>query len=929
LSRDLRAQALPTQPTMINKTIAHYEILERLGEGGMGTVYRAVDMRLGRPVAVKLLRGEAAVNAESKKRFIQEAKAASALNHPHIITIYDIGQDGGVDFIAMEYVSGPSLARLIGRTGLKIGEALKYAVQIADALATAHAAGIVHRDLKPANMMISDKGSIKLLDFGLAKLTDAGSFDPVTDHVTTETAAAGGRLQTEAGTILGTTAYMSPEQAEGQTADARSDVFSFGAVLYEMVTGRRAFQGETKMSTLAAILAREPEPPSRLIPELPRDLDKVIARCLRKSPDRRWQSMADLKIALEDLREESESGSLAVPKVSAPARWRMQPALVAATIAAVAASALAFSAWRWISRIPLNSSPRPSLTRLTSDVSWTDYPAISSDGKILAYASDRSGESNLDIWIQQVPDGSPVRLTHHSADDIEPTFSADGSKIAFQSSRDGGGIYVIPTLGGEERLLAERGFSPRFSPDGTWIAYGMAEPTRGQIYVAPAGGGPATPIAPEFYQTQAPVWSPDGRYLLFWGQRERDAPPENNVDWYLAPVTGGAPIRTDARRVLMREGFEAFRGLPLPDAWVRSGSRLVFHGHVGDSWNMWQVTISPETWQVTGAPQRVTFGTTDEAAASVTLDGRMVFISRTTAADVWSLPIDADRGKVMGPLKRITQDTADDYDPTLSESGETLAFRSRRAGRFDVLLKDLRSGEETVLVQSAGDDYPAISRDGKNVAYSLRQDGKMPIFVVPARGGPPKPVCGDCGEVEQWSPDGSGILYVTGDDPSGVGFLSIASSQHREWLRHPGYGIFYPRFSPSGDWLSFNARLNNRAPARAFVASVQSSSVAAEKEWVLVSEDGDAPSWSPDGNLLYFWSNRDGSPCLWAQRLDPVTKRTTGSPLSIQHFHSRGLSWRNLYLGAPDIAVARDKVVFTLGEHTGNIWMTDLPPMRD
>jgi eukaryotic-like serine/threonine-protein kinase len=912
---------------MTTKTISHYEILAPIGEGGMGVVYRALDTRLGRPVAVKLLRHDGVITSESRKRFVQEARAASALNHPHIITIYEIGQDQDVDFIAMEYLAGQSLAHLIGHSGLRLREGLKYAVQIADALAAAHAAGILHRDLKPANIMVSDKGLVKVLDFGLAKLTEPVDFQRADERVTTGTAPAEGQLQTEEGRILGTAPYMSPEQAEGKPTDARSDVFSFGAVLYEMITGRRAFSGTTKMSALAAILTTEPEPPSRVVPGLSRDLEKMIVRCLRKSPERRWQSMADLKVALEDLLEESDSRSLAEAAVSKPAHRRTR-ALVTG-LATIAIGALMFGAWWRASRPQPVVGPKPFLTRLTSDVGWTDYPAISLDGKILAYASDRSGEGNLDIWVQQIPDGSPVRLTRHAADDVEPSLSADGSKVAFQSSRLGGGIYLIPTLGGEERLLAARGFSPRFSPDGNWIAYGLAEQAGGRLYVAPAAGGPATLVAAGFYRARAPVWSPDGRYLLFWAQRERDAPPENNIDWYVAAIPGGSPVATEARGVLLREGFQAFQGLPFPEAWVRAGNRILFHGIVGDSSNLWQVALSLEKRRVSGTPQRATFGTTDEAAASVSSDGRMVFISLTMGADIWSLPIDANRARLQGPLKRVTQDAADDYDPTLSEDGATLVFRSRRAGRFGVVLRRLGTSAETVLTRMPEDHYPAVSRDGTKVAYSLRQDGKMPIFVVAANGGTPEQVCDDCGEVEAWSGDGDQILYVAAGDPSGVGLLKLGSSHNDVWLRHSGYGIYNPRLSSDGGWIAFNGRTDRLAPAQILVAKVQASVVALEKDWIVVIKDGDAPSWSPDANLLYFWSDRDGSPCLWAQRLDSATKRPTGLPLSIQHFHSKGLSWKNLYLGAPRTAVARDKIVFNLGEHTGNVWMTQLPRTPD
>ncbi len=575
---------------MITKAISHYEILEPIGQGGMGLVYRAVDTRLNRPVAVKCLRPDRAMSQDRRKRLTQEAKAASALNHPHIITIYDVGRDGDIDFIAMEYVAGSSLARVLGRGPLSVRDGVRYAGQIADALAAAHAVGILHRDLKPANIMVTDRGSIKVLDFGLAKLAEPPDADSMDRPLTTDTDCAGELLKTAEGTILGTAAYMSPEQAEGKPADARSDIFSFGAVLYEMFTGRRAFRGATGMATLAAVLTTQPEPPSDVVPGLNRDLEKMIARCLRKDPARRWQSMADLKVALDDLAEEANSPGLAEIKASLPARPWLRPVIAALTLAAI--GTVAGVLWWQTTRTELATDSRPFLTRLTSDVGWTDYPAVSLDGKFLAYASDRSGDGTLDIWVQQLPDGAPVRVTDDAADDVDPSFSADGSRIAFQSSRLGGGIYIVPTLGGDERLVAARGFSPRFSPDGNWIAYGVADQGSGQIYVAPAAGGPATPVAAGFYRAQSAVWSPDGRHLLFWGQRQRGASAESNVDWYVAAVPGGSAAPVNAREVLLREGFQAFQGLPFPDAWERGGNRILFHGKVGDSANIWQVGIS-------------------------------------------------------------------------------------------------------------------------------------------------------------------------------------------------------------------------------------------------------------------------------------------------------------------------------------------------
>src|SRR4249920_2247774 len=288
---------------MIGKTIAHYQILEKLGEGGMGVVYKARDTHLDRLVALKVLPPEKVADSRRKRRFVQEAKAASAMNHPNIITIYDIASENGIDFIVMEYVQGKTLDAMVPRKGLRLNETLKLAIQMADALAKAHSAGIVHRDMKPTNVMVTDDGLVKVLDFGLAKLTE------VSESGDEPTRTLG--HETEEGTIVGTVSYMSPEQAEGKKVDARSDIFSFGSVLYEMATGQQAFHGDSKMSTLAAIMNQEPKPISQLVPGIARDLEKIITRCLRKAPNRRWQAMPDLKVTLDELKEESDSGTLA------------------------------------------------------------------------------------------------------------------------------------------------------------------------------------------------------------------------------------------------------------------------------------------------------------------------------------------------------------------------------------------------------------------------------------------------------------------------------------------------------------------------------------------------------------------------------------------------------------------------------------------
>ncbi len=356
---------------MIGQTLGHYRIESKLGEGGMGVVYKALDSHLDRPIAIKVLRPEAVTNPERKRRFVQEAKAASALNHPNILHIYDIDQSGGVDFIAMEYVEGQTLDRLIGRKGLPWPEVLPYAIQIADALSAAHAAGIVHRDIKPANLMVSERKLVKVLDFGLAKLAERAEAD---EQAPTETF----KPQTEEGTILGTAAYMSPEQAAGKKVDARSDIFSFGTVLYEMATGRRAFQRETKMSTLGAIMHEEPPPIGEGVPP---DLEKLITRCLRKDPERRVQHMGDVKLALEDLKEESESGKLpGRPPVRPERRWR-HTAAMAAVLAVLASGAALYFFGRSRVQPPVTSWV---IKPLTSFAGLENHPTWSPDGTLIA-----------------------------------------------------------------------------------------------------------------------------------------------------------------------------------------------------------------------------------------------------------------------------------------------------------------------------------------------------------------------------------------------------------------------------------------------------------------------------------------------------------------------------------------------------------------
>jgi eukaryotic-like serine/threonine-protein kinase len=338
---------------MTGQTLGHFEILEKLGEGGMGVVYKARDTHLDRLVAIKVLPPDHGADRDRRVRFVQEAKTASALNHPGIVTIHDIAQHDGVDFIAMEFVPGRTLDRIIPRRGLNLNDTIDYGIQIADALAAAHAVGIVHRDLKPSNIIVTEQGRVRVLDFGLAKLVDRSALvaweqGPTGTHHAPVTAQ---------GVIVGTVAYMSPEQAEGKAVDARTDIFSFGSMLYEMVTGQRAFQGDSPLSTVTAVLREEPKAVSHIRKDLPRELERVINRCLRKDPERRWQAMSDIKIALRELKEEVDSAAQAA---SAAPLSRPRRALVAVAALSLVVLAGVIGVLMWRSRSVGPTAPVPS-----------------------------------------------------------------------------------------------------------------------------------------------------------------------------------------------------------------------------------------------------------------------------------------------------------------------------------------------------------------------------------------------------------------------------------------------------------------------------------------------------------------------------------------------------------------------------------------
>jgi eukaryotic-like serine/threonine-protein kinase len=574
------------------------------------------------------------------------------------------------------------------------------------------------------------------------------------------------------------------------------------------------------------------------------------------------------------------------------------------------------------------------LVRLTSDSGLTMTPALSPDGKLVAYASDRSGEGNLDIWVQQVGGAQAIRLTQDPADDYAPSFSPDGRTIAFRSEREGGGIYAVSALGGQARKIAASGRRPKFSPDGKWIAYWIGTeagdtssffmaPGAGKIYIALSAGGPPQELHPEFAAAGYPIWAPDSKYVLFLGNRDPNAYHEGTIDWWVTSIEGGPAWGTGANAAFRSTGFVTVS--QAPEAWAPDGAAVLMSAALAETRNIWRVPISSSDWKVSGAPQRLTFGTAMDVQPSAA-GNHVVFASLNGNVDVWSLPIDADRAKPAGGLERLTSDAFAHSYPAVSPDGTKLAFSSRRSGNRDIWVRDLRTAKETVVSLPPGPSFnPKFSPDGNALAYREAEKQTSVGYAVSLAAGSPERICEDCSDYD-WSHDKKKLL-VLGTSPAGISVVDLASKQGMALLNHPAYILWNPRFSPDDHWVSFSATMTSRA--RIFVAPFRSAGLVPEPEWIAITDGAwdDKPRWSPDGAILYFISQRDGFRCIWAQRLD-ARKHPAGPAIPIFHAHEARRSLANVGIGDLGISVARDKIVFNMSERTGNLWMTNLDDGR-
>jgi Tol biopolymer transport system component/tRNA A-37 threonylcarbamoyl transferase component Bud32 len=774
-----------------------YEVLSLLGAGGMGEVYRARDPRLNREVAIKVLPAGRMADEGRRRRFIQEARAASALNHPNIITIYEIDAVDGIDFIVMEYVPGKSLDALIPPHGMRLGDVLRIAIPVADALAQAHARGIVHRDLKPANVAVSNEGVVKVLDFGLAKLV---AKEEPSDEQRTVTKNATASELSRAGAIAGTAGYMSPEQATGGKIDSRSDVFSFGAVLYEMVTGRRAFAANSTADTLAAVVRDQPKAPSALVLDVPRDLEKLILRCLRKEVDRRFQHMLDVKLELEQIKEESASRLAA----AVPGR-RRRLAWIGAGLALALVLATAIGLRRRSPAV-IFDPPRlaPPVTSMRGD---EDVATLSPDGNQVAFTWNGEKLDNVDIYLKTIGSPEVRRLTTNPGPDVTPSWSPDGKQIAFvRAGPDGLRIHLLSTVDGSDRKLSDfphAGGPPSWSPDGRWLAAARATKGTGPVpglpgsdglYLVPVNGGEPRPlrIPQEARDTFNPRFAPDGSHLAYLSGV--------NFSQHVAVVDlGPGYVPTGAPRRLTRRPVWPLGGL----AWSRDGKSLLYV-----EWGihrLWRVDITgnrpPEVVEVAGLGVK--------QPATVASRDRLVFVKELYDADVY-------RFEVGRPAEPVLTSTFPDYNPQLSPNGKRVAFESDRSGEHLIWLAEADGSRPRQLTQTAGvwQGSPRWSPDSLRLAFDFKaDDGRWDIWTIDADGASPRRLTQDRGDenMPSWSRDGRFIYFASDRQglPTDIWRVPAAGGTE-ERITQGGGGLAYE--SIDGKTLFFMRRILEDSP---------------------------------------------------------------------------------------------------------------------
>jgi Tol biopolymer transport system component len=814
--------------------IGAYDILGPIGAGGMGEVYRARDTRLDRDVALKLLPEFFATDPDRLMRFEREAKTLASLNHQHIAQIYGIEESGPTRALVMELVEGEDLSNRIARGAIPLEEALPIARQIAEALETAHEAGIIHRDLKPANVKVRPDGAVKVLDFGLAKAMASGDGQAERgSHGLENSPTVTSPALTQMGVILGTAAYMAPEQARGKTVDTRADIWAFGCVLYEMLSGRRAFGGESMTDVIAAIVTHDPDW-SALPPAVPGPLRQLLQRCLTRDPRVRLRDIGEARVMLSGALQDGV-GSSGHPGVPRGSRWTTVLLVLAVVAAAVGGYLVAD-----------RGAPPPRLLQtkfqqITDQPGLERQPTISPDGKTVVFVSETRGKS--DLYLLRVGGRNAVLLTGESEHaDYAPAFSPEGNRIAFRSERDGGGIFVMEATGESVRRISDFGFDPRWSPDGASLAVAaervfdpMSRATDSRIWVVRVSDGEKRRVTD--VDGVGPRWSPSGRRIVFWGVRQERGSERDIFTVAADGSEAGAPVAVtnDA-------------AVDWSPTWSPDGRFIYFASSRGGTMNLWRVPIDEASGRAPGPPEPVTTPTAWSGHFEFASDGRtLVFSDLDERSAVFAASFDPVQGRLTALPRQVLQGRAiNSIDMT--RDGRTIAF-SQRGQPWEALgtIRADGSGWSRISDDALYHRLPSWSPDGRRLLFYMNRGRGRLWTTRPDGGGLTEIALPDgisAGVYPVWSPDARRIAAAFDE---GVLVLDVSSSPAKVLERFPPDIDFRPfSWSPDGRRIAGSARYASRDEL--IVLDLP------ERKRRVVAREGSSPVWLPDGRRLLFSS---------------------------------------------------------------------------